>query len=376
MNRCMPLISDESEFRSFFGEYPVIAGSIRLTNACPLKCPHCYTNGGQKLKDELSTEEVKQVVDQYAELGSFYIFFTGGEPFLRNDIADVLAHTHNKGIGISLSTSGVGLRRETLEKIKDLKFNLFQISLDGDEDAHNKIRGAGMYGKALNAIRMAKELLGTNVGVGSVIMKHNSDVLDRVLIKASELGVDRYALMFLILSGRAEEGLVPSAQEHERSVEKVFSIYDNLDHKQGIQFAKNTTVLPALVPKRWREKGLHKRFSPCSFPYCLGVAANGDIAACDGFFNCREMILGNIREISLKEVWQKSKLMREILSINPRDLRGVCSKCTYRDYCAGGCRAYAYIKYRDLCAPDPICQSAYEGDCFPPDCLEGQVPAY
>ncbi|MEM5782356.1 MAG: radical SAM protein [Candidatus Aenigmatarchaeota archaeon] len=367
MQQKLKLLSTKQQIRSFFGEYPLVAASIRVTNACNLRCPHCYTNGGLALMNELKLPEMKSVIDQLANLKTLYIFFTGGEPFIRRDIEEILKYTNNKRIGIAISTNGQLISRQLLEHLKGLNFTLFQISLDGTEKIHNYIRGKNVWNKAIKAIKLAKSILKKNIGVGAVIMKKNWMVLDKVLSEAVRNGADIFAPIFLIVTGRADNSLNPSPKEHLECLRRVFNRYKSF--KSKVKFAKNTTIPPALVPKEWRNKGLHMTFAPCSFPYCIGINANGDVAPCDGFFNCPEMIVGNIREKSLIDIWNNSKLLKEMRKINPSDLRGVCKKCIYRDYCAGGCRANAYIKYKNLTMPDPVCQSIYDSGLFPKDCL-------
>lgn len=367
MTEKLKILSTNGDVKSFLGEYPIIAGSIRLTNACNLQCPHCYTNGGMALQNELTLSEIEAVIDQFSELKTLYLFFTGGEPFLRKDIVEILQYAFKKKIGISLSTNGQLLNKEILEKIKNINFKLFQISLDGDENVHDMIRGKGVGKKAIAAIRLAKNILKKNVGVGTVMMKYNCRDMDKSLVEATKQKVDIFALMFLIVTGRADENLKPDPKEYIKALKAVFDKYKEV--KSKISFAKNTTILPALIPKEWRKKDLYKTFSPCSFPYCIGIDAKGDVAPCDGFFNCPEMIIGNIRNQTFKEMWGKSEIVKNIIKINPKDLKGICRKCIYREYCAGGCRAYSYIKYGDLTMPDPVCQDIYGAGLFPKDCL-------
>jgi len=199
-------------------------------------------------------------------------------------------------------------------------------------------------------------------------MKNNWNFLDQTITKSVNCGADRITLMCLILSGRASEKLNPSPQEFLESINKIFTKYKYLQSKA--RFSKDTTIPSALIPKKWREKGLHRTFAPCSFPYYIAINSNGDVAPCDGLFNYPEMIIGNVRKNSLLEIWKKSKLLRDLRKINPPDLKGVCKKCIYRDYCAGGCRASAYINYGDFRMPDPVCQTVYEAGLFPKDCLK------
>ena len=368
MKKKLKLISTERGIQSFLGEAPLIAASIRITNACNFRCPHCYTEGGLVTKNELNTKEVKSMIDQLAELKTLYIFFTGGEPFLRKDIVDILKHTSDKKIKISISTNAQLINQQVLKKLKNLNFNLFQISIEGTKKVHNKIVGKEAWEKSIKTIVLAKSILKENIGVGTVMMKENWNILDKVILEASRQGADIFSLMLLIVTGRAEDSMMPAPKEILEGLQQLFNQYRKLQTK--IKFAQNTTILPALVPKEWRKKELHKTFAPCSFPYCIGVSANGDVAPCDGLFNYPELIVGNVKEKTLSEIWNKSKVLKEIRKINPTDLKGVCRKCIYKDYCGGGCRAYAYIKYRDFTMPDPICQTIYEAGLFPKDCLK------
>lgn len=364
----LEILSTRDKIKNFLGEESIFAATIRLTKACNLRCPHCYVDAGKQSENELTLEEIKSIIDQLAKLKTFYIFYTGGEPFLRKDIIEILQYTNKKKIGISMSTNGLLLTEKHLEKIKNIPFDLFQISLDGTKEIHDSIRGKGTWDKAIEAIKLAKSTLKKNVGIGTVIMKANCKVLDKVIYEGSVAGADKITLLCPILTGRANERINPSPKEFLKSLKLVFNRFKFLQSK--IQFAKDTTVPSALIPGVWRKRGIHETFAPCSFPYYIAVDTDGSVAPCDGLFNHPEMIIGNIREKPLSEIWQKSKLLNELRKVNPSDLKGVCKKCIYKNYCVGGCRAHAYIKYKDFTMPDPVCQNIYEAGLFPKTCLK------
>lgn len=364
----LDILSTKNKIKSFFGEEPVLAATIRLTKGCNLRCPHCYVNAGLPLENELTLKEIKSVIDQLAELKAFYVFYTGGEPFIRKDIVEILKYTHQKGIGISISSNGTLLNEDLLRKIENVPFTLFQISLDGTKEVHDSIRGEGTWVRAIRAIKLAKSILKKNIGIGTVITKSNWKILDKIINDGVNAGADTFTLLCLILTGRADNSQNPTPEEFLSSIQLAFKQYGQL--KSGLKLAKDTTVPPTLLPKFWREKGVYLTFAPCSFPYYLGINSDGSVAPCDGLFNFKEMIIGNIRENPLREIWSKSKLLKELIKVDPVDLKGVCKKCIYKDYCGGGCRAHAYIKYGDFTKPDPICQTVYEAGLFPKDCLK------
>lgn len=363
----LKIISKGREISDLFGEEPIMAATIRLTKGCNLSCPHCYVNGGEPLKNELSTEEIKDIINQLTELKVFYIFFTGGEPFTRPDIVEILNYTHKKGIGISISTNGTAINERLLKKILHIPFNLFQVSLDGTKEIHDSIRGAGQFDKAIRAIKLARYYLKKNVGIGTVITRRNWMILDKIIEQGVKAGADSFTLLCLILTGRASDGQDPEIDDFLNSIKLAFEKYKNLNNK--LKIAKDTTVPPALLPLEIQKTGIQYSFSPCSFPYYIGINSNGDIAPCDGLFNNSEMILGNIRTHKIADIWNNSDTFKGLRKINPNQLRGVCGRCIYKEYCSGACRAYAYIKYKDFKMSDPICQRAFDEGLFPKECI-------
>jgi len=153
-------------------------------------------------------------------------------------------------------------------------------------------------------------------------------------------------------------------KEKKEILEKIFNVMS----EKNIKFAINTTVPPSLIPIEKLERYFGK-FGSCSFPYTLGIDSSGEVAPCDGFLGIKETILGNVREKSIEEIWNHP-LMRRLRAIGPDDLKGVCKKCKFVEFCMGGCRAAAYLEYKDFRMPDPICQELYERGLFPKEYLK------
>ncbi len=123
----------------------------QLTNRCILKCSYC--NVWNDVKKELTLDEIYEMLDQMAELGTQTISFSGGEPMLRNDIFEILAKTKSKGISTEMNSTGAYIP-DKIDKLKDLDF--LKISLDGSEKVHNLMRGNGAYKIAIEAASAAK----------------------------------------------------------------------------------------------------------------------------------------------------------------------------------------------------------------------------
>jgi len=154
--------------------------SWALTYRCNRRCSYCARwQGG----NELSTEEVLQVIDELAKLGTIGISFTGGEPLLREDIGEIINYTYKKGVKSKLNSNG-GLIRERIVQLK--KLDLLNLSLDGPEEIHNSIRGKDSYKETITAAKMAVEF-GIKVVFTTVLTDFNLNYIDFILRKAEEV---------------------------------------------------------------------------------------------------------------------------------------------------------------------------------------------
>lgn len=360
--------AESAQIREFLGgDEPLVSASIRVTKGCNLGCKHCYAEGGKCLKNELNTEELKKTITSISDLGSLSVFFTGGEPWIRSDFVDILKFASDSGLSIYASTNGTLVTEENLRKIKNLDIKLFQISLDSTKaEVHDGIRGKGVFDKATKAVRASSKILGRNVAVGSVLMNYNHDEMGKLIEFSSELGADIFAFILLLKYGRADKRIDATISQKISAMKDLFDAYDRV--KDKISLAANTTIPPVFIPKEYRDR-LWDKICFCSFPYTLGVEANGDVAPCDGLLGLKKFVLGNVRKDKLKDLWGKSRIFGEIKAIKVKELKGACGKCKFADYCRGGCRAAAYLEYDDIRAPDPLCQEAYEKGLFPEECL-------
>ncbi|MGD0577025.1 MAG: radical SAM protein, partial [Candidatus Staskawiczbacteria bacterium] len=109
------------------------------TRSCNLNCEHC---GAKKetYQTELTTDQVKKIIDRISSSGCEYFETTGGEPLLRKDLSEIFEYAKNRGLKTSLATNGFLINESNAPKLSKI-FDSVQISLDGPEKIHNKIRG-------------------------------------------------------------------------------------------------------------------------------------------------------------------------------------------------------------------------------------------
>lgn len=364
----MKMLNDTTEIKNFFGTYPLTASSIRTTMACNARCKHCYANGGKKLSDEFSKEEIFNIIDQLSEMKISQIFFTGGEPFLRKDIVEILEYANSKEFQILISTNGTIINEETIKCLSKIKFQQFQVSIDGLEKSHDENRGKGFFEKAINTIHLLQKYNVTNITVGTCITRYNCAELPDLLQFVIDQHVDKFALMLLLPEGRANLGMDVDISELVKSLNEFWNIYRKNDIK--FSFADNSVLPPVFVPEDLRAKGVHKKFiCCCAYPNLIGISATGDVAPCDGFLTWEKFIGGNIRKKPISQIWNDMQNDYNIIPYNVMDIGGICSKCKFLTECGGNCRADSVAYYGSLFAPYPICQHLYEAGLFPEECI-------
>ncbi len=178
-----------------------------FTNACNLKCMHCYQNAGRPLPNELTLEEKLRVVKELDEAGVPAIALSGGEPTVHRDFWPVLAEINRRGGFYSaIATNGTTFANiEFAERAKKLGLRYVEISIDAaDPNVHDKFRGGvpGAWAKAVqgglrNAVR-----LGFSAALAFTVTKYNIHEVDKILDLAQEIGVKRVVFFNFIPVGR------------------------------------------------------------------------------------------------------------------------------------------------------------------------------
>jgi sulfatase maturation enzyme AslB (radical SAM superfamily) len=136
---------------------PVVVWNV--TRTCNLRCIHCYAEAENvEYPGELSTEQALAVVDDLADFGVPVILFSGGEPLLREDLFALAARARDRGIRCVLSTNATLIDTDTARRLKDAGFSYIGVSIDGIDDAHDRMRGKrGAFGAALEGLRRCRE---------------------------------------------------------------------------------------------------------------------------------------------------------------------------------------------------------------------------
>ena len=166
------------------------SAQIELTLRCNGKCPFCSIHSLPEsiLGTDMSTEQIKYLIDQIAELGVLSLSFTGGEPTLRKDLAELIYYTgvvHDFMNGIA--TNGYLLPKLfKQQKIEGLDYVL--LSLDyPTKKLHDQMRGIKVFDRVIESIKLAKKNDVKPI-ISTVVMKDNIHLLDDICELSEKLG--------------------------------------------------------------------------------------------------------------------------------------------------------------------------------------------
>jgi radical SAM protein with 4Fe4S-binding SPASM domain len=318
-----------------------------ITDRCNLNCRHCYR---ENIKKEFDFNVLLKILDQYQELAEFKkkggrIQFTGGEPLLRDDLEDLVRESVKRKFPARILTSGVLLDSGRAVSLKKAGLKIVQISIEGDREIHDYIRGENNYDLALKGAAAARDA-GLEVTFSMTLSKVNMNKIEHVF-QLAEKHAHRVGYSRLIVTGNALElkDQVLSASEWEKSLKLI----NKLKKKAVIDVPYRDPLWTAIVVPRFFPRICRNTVSGCSAGYNqIVVDSDGDI------YPCRRLpiVIGNTEKTTLLEVWKNSEVIKNLQDRSL--LTGKCGKCRLK-YLCGGCRGVAWAATGDYLAGDPQC---------------------
>ena len=338
-------------------EYKPITCVWEVTMGCNMRCGHCGSSCENPLPDELTTEEALDLCDQMAEMGLRWVTLSGGEPLTRKDTPELVKRLSDRGVSVNIITNGWLLTPQIAGTLKKSGIATVAVSIDGTEEIHDKIRKKGAFAHAREAFSILKEQ-GINTGAVTTITKQNIDIQDELKEALIKMGVKTWQVQIGLPMGNLKERpdwlLDPSQTE------------DIIDFCYTVAKEGRIKIFPADCIGYYTNKELEiKKISYGTEAISLwdgcnagtrgfGVLQNGDILGCTSIRD-RQFIEGNIRERSLKEIWEDKNAFLWRRGITKEMLSGSCKSCRYGSRCLGGCPNTRLTMNQDIYSENQYC---------------------
>jgi pyrroloquinoline quinone biosynthesis protein E len=326
---------------------PVPIGMVaELTYRCPLHCPYCANPvNTDPYRTELETAAWNDVLRQARRLGVLQVHFSGGEPVLRADLADLIAQAHSLGMYTNLVTSGIPMHAERVAELAAAGLDHVQLSIqDAIAGPADAIAGLTAHDRKL-AVAGLVVAAGLPLTVNVVLHRANVGRLVELTELAVGLGADRLELAHTQYYGwglRNRAALMPTREQiataerdaavaRERFGDRISMVYVAPDHH---------LARPKPCMAGWGSR-------------LFVVTPNGDVLPCLAAAQIPGLNAPNVRSGSLADVWYTSPAFNRFRGT--AWMQEPCRSCPLREDDLGGCRCQAFQLTGDAAATDPVC---------------------
>lgn len=160
-----------------------------ITHNCNYGCSYCiFSCDKKRVRGELTTEECYHVIDELVKNGFKHLKITGGEPFVRKDIVDILEYA-SKNLIVDVSTNASLINERAVDRLNRISLKMIHVSLDGNKDEHEDVRGKGTYGPTIRGLRALKDSE-NKIRIGAVIHSKNENNLRGLVEDAISFNAD------------------------------------------------------------------------------------------------------------------------------------------------------------------------------------------
>ena len=317
-----------------------------LTHRCPLHCPYCSNPLDlARASAELDTATWQRVFTEARALGVLQLGLSGGEPLVRRDLEELVAHARGVGLYSTLVTSGLGLTAERGRRLVEAGLDHIQISFqDSERESAERIAGTKSWDAKHRAAAVVREL-GVAFTVNVVLHRDNLDRVEQIIDLAASLGADRLELANTQYYGWGilnRDLLLPTREQLERADAVVGRAVER--HRGRMQIIY---VLPDYYQSRPK---------PCYGGWgavYIVVAPNGTALPCHAATSIPGLAFDSVRERSLGWIWEESPGFNAFRG--DAWMHEPCRSCPIKAETFGGCRCQAFALTGSATNADPVC---------------------
>lgn len=322
---------------------------IEVTRVCNLRCPHCFSAATRRPRNELDTSLLKNLLDQIIELGPpRAIGWTGGEPLLCEDLAELIEYAYRKArVRSGITTNGLLLDSNLAKRLADAGTYAVQISVDGSTaERFAMIRAA-------DPVEFELVLRGMDAVKESGMQLHLAMILGKPTLHDA-----RPFIEFAAAHGAAGVrfcGFVPAGRGRNEKMRKQWELgSDSHELLEFIEFASSITKPAIMFDPGFGPLPPDFEFHECTAgTEMMYISSTGAVYPCTSLIDSRFEI-GNVHNRSLESIWNDPR-MTEIANYDMSKVEGDCRSCTKLPGCHAGCRGVAYAYSGHVNAACPNC---------------------
>ncbi|HEY7128726.1 MAG TPA: pyrroloquinoline quinone biosynthesis protein PqqE [Nitrospira sp.] len=327
------------------GERPYTL-TAELTYRCPLHCAYCSNPTSYEGRPALDTDQWRRLLTEAEAIGVMQVNLTGGEPLLRSDLEQLVAHAHHLGLYTNLITSGVPLSRRRLSRLRANGLDAVQLSLQSTQKAlGDRIADRAVHDQKLAVARWTRALR-IALTLNIVLHRDNIDEIEDIIALAEELHAERLELANTQYLGWAlinRQALLPTHAQLEQARRIAHAARERLRGRMEILFV--TPDYYASVPRACMD-GWGRRH--------LVVSPDGLVLPCHLAHTLPGLTFERAGTRPLLDIWERSDGFTRFRG--EAWMADACRSCEYRAVDFGGCRCQAYHLTGRLEAVDPACR--------------------
>lgn len=341
-------------------EFPYALESCvwEITLACPFSCKYCGSGGGRARENELSANECEDIAGQLAALGCRRVSLIGGEVFARPDWDRIVSFMTSRGVRVAVITNGYVMTPDLLDRLQNCGVESVAFSIDGPERVHDRFRAPGSFRRAFESLSaVASEKI--PVSVISALRADNYPLLEEFYEILTGYPIFAWQLQACSPMGNAKKNGIDTRIDAGYIMNFVDSHADYAPFVLGI--ADNIGYYSPAEGRLRGRRDKNSRFTGCGAGLTsIGIDSIGNVRGCESMYDPR-FIEGNLRERSLRDIWEDADAFSYNRKFTPDMLKGGCARCRYGDVCAAGCRSYNYFTNSGNLYENVLCPRAKGG---------------
>lgn len=315
----------------------LFSACLELTYRCNERCVHCYVDDPDRSKEELTTDEWKDVVDQLRGMGCISLLLTGGEVCVKEGFIEIARYASEKGMLVDIYSNGIAIDDDLFDAVVALKPNSLSVSLyGGDAETHDAVtKVKGSFDRTLRLAMMTR-CAGVDTYIKTVVMRENAHSIEGLMRLGKRLNIP-VTPAFVIMDTHLGK---PGDAHRLNTVEEYVEVMRMVER-----------YTPGLLGGGNRDSN---GFNCSAGHSTLSIDPFGGVHPC----NTLSVSCGNVRETPVERIWSESPALKALHCLRIKDVCAECDACEAFAHCSVCLGRIGWEQGKPMVIPDEICRVA------------------